>query len=339
MSPVRRSTASRDGHRARRDGLRDRVVVITGAARGIGALLAGKVAARGGVPVLIGLEPGPLSEVARRVGGHWWEVDVTDAGALATTAATISATLGRIDMVVANAGAASGGTLMLADPRAYERTLEVNLFGSIRTARAFLPALIESKGHYLQIASVAALVPVPMMGAYCASKAGVEAFAHCLAGELQAHDVTAGVAYLSWTDTDMVRGAEALRGLGELRQGMRGPLGKTYPLEPVVERIVEGLARRSLHVYGQGWLVVLPPLRGVLPGLMLRLGRSEIRRLVLGAEARIREVGPEATALVGPGGAAAAAGSGGAGAVSGGAGAVSGGAGAGDRGVGAPPPG
>jgi NAD(P)-dependent dehydrogenase (short-subunit alcohol dehydrogenase family) len=290
--------------------LRGQVVVITGAARGIGALLAEKVAARGAVPALIGLEPAPLSEVAARVNGRWWEVDVTDTAGLAEVAAAISAELGRVDVVVANAGAASGGTLLLGDPAAYERTIEVNLLGSIRTARAFLPALIESGGHFLQIASLAAMVPAPMMGAYCASKSGVEAFAHCLAGELQAHDVTVGVAYLSWTDTDMVRGADQVRGLGETGRGLRSPLSKTYPLEPAVERIVEGLARRSLHVYGQGWLAALPFVRGVLPGLMLRLGRPEIRRQVRQAEARIREVGSAATHLVGPGGAAAAAGAG-----------------------------
>jgi len=284
-----------------------KIVVITGAARGIGALLAEKVAARGGVPVLIGLEPGPLAEVAARVDGHWWEVDVTDADRMAETANAIVATLGRVDMVVANAGAASGGTLLLADPRAYERTIEVNLLGSIRTARAFLPALIAAKGHFLQIASLAAMVPAPLMGAYCASKSGVEAFAHCLAGELVPHEVTVGVAYLSWTDTDMVRGADQLRGLGDMRKGLRGPLGKTYPLEPAVDRIVEGLARRSLHVYGQGFLALIPFVRGVLPGLMLRVGRREIGRQVRQAETRIRDAGQLSTGLVGPGGQAAAA--------------------------------
>ncbi len=53
--------------------------------------------------------------------------------------------------------------------------MEVNLLGSIRTVRAFLPALVYSRGYVLQVASLAALLPVPLMSAYCASKSGVEA--------------------------------------------------------------------------------------------------------------------------------------------------------------------
>lgn len=86
--------------------------------------------------------------------------------------------------------------------------IEVNLLGSVATARAFLPALAESGGYLLQIASLAAMTPAPLMSAYCASKSGVEAFAHALRAEVAHQGVKVGVGYLSWTDTDMVRGAD-----------------------------------------------------------------------------------------------------------------------------------
>jgi short-subunit dehydrogenase len=110
--------------------------------------------------------------------------------------------------VVANAGVAAGGTLLLADPASYDRVVEVNLLGSIRTVRAFLPALVASRGYVLQVASLAAMVPAPPMSAYCASKSGVEAFAHALRGEVAHHGVEVGIACLSRTHTDMVRGAD-----------------------------------------------------------------------------------------------------------------------------------
>jgi len=84
----------------------------------------------------------------------------------------------------------------------------VNLLGSAATARAFLPALAASKGYYLQVASLAAMAPAPLMAAYCASKAGVESFAQALRAEVAHQGIGVGVAYLSWTDTDLVRAAD-----------------------------------------------------------------------------------------------------------------------------------
>ena len=136
---------------------------------------------------------------------------------------------GRVDAVVANAGVAAGGPLLLADPDAYDRVIEVNLLGSVRTVRAFLPDVVAARGYVLQIASLAAMAPAPLMGAYCASKSGVEAFAHSLRGEVRHHGVDVGVAYLSWTDTDMVRGADEHDGLRRMRERMPGPLGRTSP--------------------------------------------------------------------------------------------------------------
>jgi short-subunit dehydrogenase len=60
----------------------------------------------------------------------------------------------------------------------------VNLLGSVATARAFLPALAASRGYYLQVASLAAMAPAPLMAAYCASKAGAESFARALRAEV-----------------------------------------------------------------------------------------------------------------------------------------------------------
>ncbi len=126
--------------------------------------------------------------------------------------------------------------------------IEVNLIGSAVTARAFLPVLMESRGYLLQIASLAAITPAPMMTAYCASKSGVEAYAHSLRAEVGYKGVRVGVGYLSWTDTDMVRGADQDDVMRELRSRLPWPANKTYPLGPAVDRIVAGIERRSSHV-------------------------------------------------------------------------------------------
>ena len=167
---------------ARAKDLAGQVVVVTGAARGIGALVSRRLAARGARVALLGLEPGQLAKVSASCGpgSRWWEVDITDERALAEVAAAVRDAYGRIDVVVANAGIAIGGPFIHSDARAFARVIEVNLLGSIATARAFLPALLESQGYLLQVASLAALSPAPIMSAPCTSESGVEAFAHAV---------------------------------------------------------------------------------------------------------------------------------------------------------------
>jgi NAD(P)-dependent dehydrogenase (short-subunit alcohol dehydrogenase family) len=281
--------------------LSGKVAVVTGAARGVGAELARQLTARGARVALLGLEPAELAAVSAQCpGSACWEVDVTDEAALRAVAAQVADRLGPADVLVANAGIAAGGPLLLAHAPSYDRVVEVNLMGSIRTVRAFLPQVVQTRGYVLQVASVAALLPAPMMSAYCASKSGVEAFAHSLRGEVRHHGVDVGVAYLSWTDTDMVRGADAKPGLADMRSRLPGVFGRTYPLEPAVTRLADGIAGRAPHVYAQGWVRALTWLRAAAPTLMARAPKRDTREV----ERRLRSAGETATTPVGPGGAA-----------------------------------
>ncbi|MEV6107771.1 SDR family oxidoreductase [Streptomyces sp. NPDC051940] len=286
--------------RGRLDG---RVAVVTGAARGVGALLARKLSERGAKLALVGLEAEELKRVAGslRTEAESWYADVTDHEAMGAVAAEVVERFGRVDIVVANAGVAMGGPFADSDPRSFDRVIEVNLLGSVATARAFVPALTDSGGYLLQIASLAAITPAPMMAAYCASKSGVEAFAHCLRGELAHQGVGVGVGYLSWTDTDMVRGADEDEVFRDLRRSLPWPANKTYPLEPAVDRLLQGILRRSPHVYGQWWLRGMQSVRGALPGVLAVGGAREMRKFAprLAATRATRRQG-----LVGAGGAA-----------------------------------
>ncbi|MFD7132808.1 SDR family oxidoreductase [Streptomyces sp. NPDC059894] len=279
--------------------LEGQVVVVTGAARGVGELLARKLSARGARIALVGLEPDALKQVAERLHGdsaHWY-ADVTDHEAMSRVAQEVKERFGRVDVVVANAGVATGGPFADSDPESWRRVIEVNLVGSAVTARAFLPLLTESRGYLFQIASLAAITPAPMMSAYCASKSGVEAYAHSLRAEVGYKGVRVGIGYLSWTDTDMVRGADQDEVMRELRQRLPWPSNKTYPLGPAVDRLVAGIERRAAHVYGQWWLRGMQGVRGYLPALIGTVGQREMRRFA----PRLQGM---RTGLVGAGGAA-----------------------------------
>lgn len=279
--------------------LEGQVAVVTGGARGVGELLARKLSARGAKVALVGLEPEELKRVRDRLhtDGDWWHADVTDHEAMTRVAGEVKERFGKADIVVANAGVAAGGPFADSDPVAWRRVIEVNLIGGAVTGRAFLPVLLESRGYFLQIASLAAITPAPMMSAYCASKSGVEAFAHSLRAEVAHRGVRVGVGYLSWTDTDMVRGADQDDVMRELRQRLPWPANRTYPLGPAVDRIVTGIERRSAHVYAQWWLRGMQSVRGYLPGLIATVGQRDVRRF----EPRL---GGVPKGLVGAGGAA-----------------------------------
>ena len=172
-------------------------VLITGAARGIGAEAAKQIAARGGRVALVGLEPEELERTAAECGSDalWFEVDVRHQDELERAIEETTERFGGIDVVVANAGVGAGSLVRHSGEDALEFVMDINLFGAVRTLRLSLPHVLERRGYMLAVASMAAIGQPPGMAAYSASKAGLEAFANSLRIEMRPHGVDVGVAY------------------------------------------------------------------------------------------------------------------------------------------------
>jgi NAD(P)-dependent dehydrogenase (short-subunit alcohol dehydrogenase family) len=274
-------------------------ILITGAARGIGAGVACALARRGARIALVGLEPGLLREVAGGCGpdSEIFEADVTDRAALEDAVQAAAAHLGGLDVVIANAGVAAIGTVRTIDPDAFERIIDVNLIGVWRTVRAALPHLIASRGYVLSIASLAAIAHAPTMASYAASKAGVEAFSNSLRIELEPSGVDVGVAYFSWIDTDIVRGPEAHPAFSFFRSKLKGPMGKTYPLEDAVDALVAGVERRARTVVAPGWIRALLALRSIVPLVNERDSRAWAPEMVRIAEDEVQRLGAEEASI------------------------------------------
>ncbi|MFI9155564.1 SDR family oxidoreductase [Streptomyces sp. NPDC053367] len=272
--------------------LTHRTVVVTGAARGIGAALAREIAARGARVALLGHEQAALDAVAASLPGRVpaLEADVTDPEALLASANEIRAVLGPVSAVVANAGIAEGGPFLSSEPDTWHRVIDVNLVGSAHTARAFLPDLITTSGYFLQVASLASMGAAPLMSAYCASKAGAEAFAHSLRAEVAHLGVGVGIAYLNWIDTDMVRDADLHAALRELRAGMPGPARRVSGVEQAASRLAYAVERRRTAVYVPAWLRLVQPVRAALPPVVTRAARRRLPRLE--AVAALGHTGP-----------------------------------------------
>ena len=288
---------------------RGKTVLITGAARGLGAETARRVAARGGNVALVGLEPEELQRVAAQCGTNaaWFECDVTDTEALQRAIHGTLDRFGGIDVVVANAGIASGGMVRSTDPAAFERTIEINLLGVWRTVRAALPHVIERQGYVFVIASLAAAVHGPGMAAYSASKAGAEAFANSLRTEVKHLGVDVGVGYFAFIDTDMVRGGDAHPALGGFREEAGWPVSKTYPLSQAGKAIADGIEKRSRWVvvprtWGRALLVLRTAIAPLLDRASAETAAEADARFIEDVEERGAEA---ASGPVGPGGEAA----------------------------------
>jgi 3-oxoacyl-[acyl-carrier protein] reductase len=191
-------------------GLAGEVAVITGAGRGIGAAIAARLARLGAAVVLCGRTRGPLQSTANAIseaGGRAeaFACDVTDLHSVETLAAKVEQTLGRIDMLVNNAGVAGfGGPLHQLAPESWERVLNTNLRGVYYCIRAFAPMMIRaSSGHIINISSLAGKNALPNGAAYAASKWGLNGLSYSVAEELRPHNIRVSVICPGSVDTEL----------------------------------------------------------------------------------------------------------------------------------------
>lgn len=235
-----------------------RRVLITGAARGIGAATARRLHARGARVALAGLEGELLEQVAAACGGApWWACDVTDRDQVERAVAGAVERLGGLDVVMANAGVAAQLPILGGDPEVFERTLAVNTLGVYYTLRAAGPHVAHRGGYALVVASLAAAVHPPLMGAYSASKAATEALGDTLRAELRPSGARVGVAYFAELDTDMTSRGFATQAARRLVRGRQ----RVTPLSVGIDAIEAGIARRSRRVVAPGWVAAVLPVR------------------------------------------------------------------------------
>ncbi|WP_235653990.1 short-chain dehydrogenase/reductase [Mycolicibacterium houstonense] len=245
-------------------GLSGKVVLITGAANGIGAETARQLRALGARVALVDRDEVSLDRLVSELGGGAarFTADVTHADSVDAAVSAAVTHFGGIDVVVANAGISGPvATVSSIDPHAFEQVVEVNLVGVFRIVRATLPYVSERRGYVLLVASIMALVPGPTAAAYAATKAGVEAFGRALRVELADQDVRVGVAYFGLIDTGMVRNIVSTTGFGDALASLPGFLGKPAPVARAASVMVSGIARRANRVFAPGYVRILLDLR------------------------------------------------------------------------------
>ncbi len=237
--------------------VRGRITLITGAAAGIGRLLASDLAARGAIPVLWDLDEERLGPVLKEVHGltggqgRGYACDVSDREAVYATAERVRSEVGDPDIVVNNAGVVSGAPLLEIPDEQIRRTFEVNTLGLFWVTKAFLPAMVaRDRGHVVTMASAAGLVGVARQTDYSASKHAAVGFNESLRVELRkiAPGVMTTVVCPYYIDTGMFEGVRT-----------RLPLLLPILRQQDVARKIAGAIEQDRR------LLVLPPAVHLLP--------------------------------------------------------------------------
>lgn len=169
---------------------RDRNVLITGAASGLGLLMARRIAAEGGRLILWDVNEPALADVASELKGSGGTVatytcNLADRVAIQRTAQQVLAEHGHVDILINNAGIVSGKPLLEISDEEIQRTFDVNTLALFWMVRAFLPKMKErNRGHIVTIASAAGIVGTARLTDYCSSKFAAVGFDDSLRLEL-----------------------------------------------------------------------------------------------------------------------------------------------------------
>ena len=242
--------------------LANKLVVITGAAGGIGSALARGFAARGAHLALVDINPEAVATIGATLqsAGHTVSVhvaNVADPSSLAQARAEILAQHGRVDVLVNNAGITVFAQLEATESAELERVLDVNLRGVIHGCKLFLPDLrARPQAHIVNISSMAALAGMPWQAIYCASKYAVRGFTAALRAELSRTSIGVTCVLPGATRTNIV-GAAATRN-PELRAAMsKLLLAHGYPPDWLARKLVRAVRRNraELCVGPDSWML------------------------------------------------------------------------------------
>lgn len=211
------------------DSISPKVWLITGASRGLGRLWAEAALARGDRVAATARDAGAVADLADRFGDAVLPLalDVTDGAQVKDAVAEAHARFGRLDVVLNNAGYSLVGTIEEVADDEVRAVFEANVFGTVRVIQAALPILrAQGHGHILGVSSSVGLVPFPLIGTYCATKAAVESLHESLAAEVRPFGIKVTLiepgAYATEFGTPAsLNMAQSLDAYAELRAGMR----------------------------------------------------------------------------------------------------------------------
>ncbi len=266
-----------------------RIAIVTGGASGIGRAIATALVTRGDTVVIADRDKERADAVAERLSEHGTAtaapLDVTDPEAVAALYGSVREEHGRLDLVFNNAGIAVGGMTEELTLDHWNKTIDVNLRGVVHGVHAAYPIMLEQgHGHILNTASLAGLVPAPMMLPYTTTKHAVVGMSLALRAEAASRGVRVSVICPGFVDTPLLDNANP-----DLPQTDAGTNARQFAKQ-VQRRLytAEALARDVLRGVDKNQALIVAPASG----------RAAWRGVRLSPDAAVRVAGREVSRML-----------------------------------------
>lgn len=227
---------------------KDKVVVVTGGASGIGAAICAKFGNEGAKIGILDFDKKNLALMEKKlrdagIDAYGRFCDVTSQQQCDTAIKAILTRFGGIDILVNNAGITQRSTFLNTDLAVYRRIMDVNFFGTLHCTKPALHSLIERKGMIIVTTSIAGIAPLYGRTGYSASKHALHGFFESLRTELADNGVHVMMLCPGFTVTNLQ--SRALDGKGRLNKDERSMVGKQVSPESVADAVYEGAIKRK----------------------------------------------------------------------------------------------
>ena len=233
----------------------NKVVIVTGAASGIGAAIARKFADDGAKIGLIDMDEHGVHSEALKMADQGVEAlgincDVAREGDCKQAIGKIIKRFGGIDVLVNNAGITQRSSFVETQTQVYRRVMDVNFFGSLYCTKAAIQSLIERKGAIIVIESLAGITPLLGRTGYCASKHALHGLFSSLRSEIRDTGVHIMLVCPGFVETNLQ--SRALDGNGRVTTHPQSVVGTPTTAERVAESVFQGIVKKK-------YLMVLTP--------------------------------------------------------------------------------
>ena len=266
---------------SRENGFAGKIVLVTGAASGLGRGIALAFAREGSDLVLVDIDQEGLLETAAMVedtGSRSLvkKVDVSDRAEMESMAEEVLSDWGRVDILVNNAGVGVGGELYGIPLESIEWIVGINLLGEIYGTRLFLPQMIErGEGYIVNVASLSGLVLLPLHIAYTTTKYGITGFTEALWAEGRHHGIGVSLVCPGAVSTNIMehtRGYSRTERQRESEERWERLLTQRgMDPEEAGQRVLDAVSRRKFLVLLRPEAYLLYYLKRLFPGLLLRI--------------------------------------------------------------------
>ena len=285
MRNTKMTCSSKNPKKMKSAQFKEKVVVVTGAASGIGTALCRRFAENGAKIGLVDMDEGNARRLEKELAAKGTptcvtQCDVANENACINAMETINRCFGGVDILVNNAGITLRDTFRNTVSSAYKKVMDVNFFGSLYWTKAALESLIKRKGMVIVTSSIAGIAPLPGRTGYCASKFALHGLFETLRLEMAPYGVHVMMVCPSFVRTELQ--TRALGGDGRITTYSQSTMGKQQTPEALAKIICNGALKKKKCVIPtfQGKLAWF--IHGLAPGIydwiVLKQFKSELAR-------------------------------------------------------------